>query len=102
MTGILLFSVIGLWFAFVKWWLMPRLMDRVPSSVPEKVFYPVVFAILLAAPVADEIVGGFQFPALCRQGAVVKGDEQKAAGKRVMLLPVERTWLSAVAIPIQE
>ncbi len=69
MTGLALLLVVGLW-----WWASLTLSRIVVRKLPAKpwrrlVGY-VVFGLLFALPVADEIVGGFQFRALCKKNAV--------------------------------
>lgn len=85
MTGILLFAVFCLWLwicvaithALVarntaRWW-------RAPAAI-------FMFGILLVLPVIDEVIGGFQFRALCETGAVLKIDVAKAKGRVVRLV----------------
>lgn len=44
-----------------------------------------LFAVLMVLPVADELVGGFQFRALCREKAVLKIDAEKIRGKTIWM-----------------
>ena len=47
-----------------------------------------LFAVLVVLPVADELIGGFQFRALCKENAVLKIDAQKIKGKTIREVPV--------------
>lgn len=42
---------------------------------------PLVFLILVVGPVTDEIIGGFQFRALCRENAVFRLGVEKPEGR---------------------
>lgn len=69
MTGIFLFIVVGLWvWACVA--MTRALLRKVPSKGGRWLVAPLAFSALLALPVADEIIGGFQFRALCEKNAV--------------------------------
>jgi hypothetical protein len=45
----------------------------------------IVFAVLLALPLADEIVAVHQVETVCREGAVLKVDAKKIEGRRVVV-----------------
>jgi hypothetical protein len=53
------------------------------SGAVKKVTQSLLFLMLLITPLADEIVGVFQFRALCSEGTVVQVDEKKAFGRIV-------------------
>lgn len=85
MTGIFLFAVIGAWV-----WICLRITRRLFPSIPDqprrKWVGRIVFAILLLVPVADEIVGGFQFRALCREKAVFRFGVEKPQGRTTRVI----------------
>lgn len=68
MTGIVLLAVVGLWL-----WLcivVARALLRQLRPQPWRWLAAAsLFALMLIAPVGDEIVGGFQFRALCEKNA---------------------------------
>ena len=68
MNGILLFAVIGLWL-WVCTAITRALMRRLPTWWHSGIGL-LVWIALLVLPVGDEIVGGFQFRALCERNAV--------------------------------
>jgi hypothetical protein len=96
MTGIFLLIVVGLWlWACVAMTraLMRRWKGR-PWGVP---LACLAFVALLIAPVADEIVGKFQFDALCAKYAVEVIDEARARNSRVFAAPREMDALGTGA-----
>lgn len=85
MTGLLLLAVVGLWvWACVA--ITRAALRRVPSPPWRWLVAPTLFTTLLILPVVDEIVGGFQFRALCEKGAVLKIDAEKAKGRTVRVV----------------
>ena len=84
MTGLLFFALIGLWmWACVA---MTKAVTRRMRSRPWRwITAPVLLATLLVLPILDEIVGGFQFRALC-ENATLKIDAEKARGKTVKVV----------------
>ena len=100
MTGILLLAVVGLWVALI--WALTRWITRRITSKNLRWLTGTAFVLLVTPlPVADEIVGGFQFRALCRDGATLKIDPQKARGRtvRIVIAP-SNELLPSTAIPI--
>jgi hypothetical protein len=83
MTGILLLIVVGLWLwaALAMTRALMRRWKGRPWGVP---LACLAFVALLIAPIADEIVGRFQFDALCAKYAVEVVDESRAANHRVI------------------
>lgn len=83
MTGLLLIGVVIVWIAvavFISKWAVRSIKSpliKVAVAVP-------VFAVLLVAPLGDEIVGKHQFEALCRKYAVQIIDEQHAMNLSVV------------------
>ena len=64
MSGIVILMALSLWIGIVL--LVSRFMTRrmCHGEIKTKVAV-VVFALIFIAPVTDEIVGGFQFRAMC-------------------------------------
>jgi hypothetical protein len=80
MSGLLFLGAVGLWVwacvAMTRW-----IMRRIGSK-PRRLLTGVgVFVLLLVLPVADEIVGGFQFRALCEKNAVFRLGVEKPEGR---------------------
>jgi hypothetical protein len=82
MTGLLVLGVLGLWiwgvFNFSRW-----IGGRVVGGRWRWPIAALMFAALLPLPVIDELIARPQVEALCREGAVLKIDEQKIKGQRV-------------------
>ena len=86
MTGILLLVVVALWLWFCVV-LARALLRRLQARPWRLLVVPVVFAASFVAPVVDEILGGFQFRALCERDAVLQIDATNVRGRTV-----KRTW----------
>jgi hypothetical protein len=88
MTGIFLLMVVGLWLSAsfaVAIWLLRQLQPR-----PWRWLIALaVFVAMLVAPVADEIVGGAQFRAMCAREAVLTIDAAKVRGRTVKRIGAE-------------
>lgn len=80
MVGLILFTIVGLWiWACVA--LTGLLLRKVNPQKGRSVFAFIVFAVLLVLPVIDEIIGGFQFKALCAKDAKVRLGVEHPAGR---------------------
>jgi hypothetical protein len=88
MTGIFLLVVVGLWL-----WLSiattRALLGRLQPRWWRWLVAFFVLVALLVAPVADEVVGGFQFRTMCERDAVLKIDAVKVRGRTLKRLWVE-------------
>ncbi|MDP2811733.1 MAG: hypothetical protein Q8O34_16470 [Rhodocyclaceae bacterium] len=82
MSGIFFFGVVAAWGA-VAFYLAKRLARRVQPRFLGIGLGALAFVLLMVLPVADEIVGGYQFRALCRENAVLRIDAGKAKGRTV-------------------
>ena len=82
MAGLIVLAIFaGLFFAAL--WLAKILTSKLPPRVPRTPAMGLVVILLLTSLVADEIVGGFQFRALCEKNAVLKINAEKIKGKRI-------------------
>lgn len=84
MSGLLLIGVVLLWFV-VAIAIARMLTSKLKQLWIKSVVRLLLVAVLIPLPVADEIVGGFQFRALCKNEAVATYDEGKIRGKTVHL-----------------
>lgn len=57
--------------------------------------------LLLTAPFVDEVIGMYQFNALCRANGIESADLSKARGKRVIKESGERIPLGDAVLPIR-
>ena len=103
MTGLLLIPVAIVWLLLAlaaTGWIARRFKTRamkVASCV-------VAFPLLMAAPLADELVGKRQFEQLCRDNSTIQVDRAKAVGKTVYLaktsdIEISGKWLRLVLQP---
>jgi hypothetical protein len=61
-----------------------------------------LLVLIFIAPVADDIIGGFQFRALCSESAVLVVDEERARGKTVTSQNIESKKHDEYFVPIVE
>ncbi len=100
MTGILLLAVVGLWL-WVSMAATRALLRRLHARPWRWLVGLPVFVALLVAPVADEIVGGFQFRALCKKNAVFRFGAEKPEGRMTKeLISPANEILTGTAITI--
>lgn len=85
MTGIFFLVVVGV-YVFVISHLVSRLTRGIRNTKLQLLAGGGAFLLLMALPLADEIVGAFQFNALCKENAVLRIDEEKVKGKSVRLV----------------
>jgi hypothetical protein len=83
MTGFLLIAVVITW-AIVANVIATRLVSRLQPDQKRRIAYVVVLVVLLVVPLADEIVGGFQFRALCRKNGRYDSAFAKVEGRTVV------------------
>ncbi len=57
--------------------------------------------LLLTAPFVDEVIGMYQFNALCKTNGIESADVSKARGKRVKATHDERRFIEGSIIPIK-
>lgn len=68
MTGLLLVAIVALW-AWLAFKLGRFIGRKFADGIWATLLATLIFVVLLTLPVADEIVGGFQFRALCNENA---------------------------------
>lgn len=85
MSGLIFLALAVGWFS-VSFWIGRRLTGRVKTTGFRLSLMSLVVAVLLVLPVADEIIGGFQFRALCRENAILKIDAEKIKGKMIYMV----------------
>jgi hypothetical protein len=98
MSGIILLSIIAVWFYVVKRVSM-LCVRNMHEGYGKKIFYIAVFFLLFIAPVSDEVVGGFQFWYLCKTKAIPTFEKEIAYGKKVYLKSSEAEEISKTILP---
>ena len=101
MTGILLFGVAITWLISVL--AVTRWVAQRFASIAMKVCCSLVLVpTLMAAPLADELIGRQQFESLCKKYAVQVIDEQHAMNRRVVfILPKRDQFVEGAAVQIR-
>lgn len=87
MTGILLLGVVAIWLIAIlsiARWVVCRLFS---SPGVKLLSFVMLVPVLLLMPLTDELIGAFQFGALCKKYAVQVIDERHAMGRRVVYVP---------------
>lgn len=84
MTGLLLIVLVIGWIA-IAFAMAGAFARHVKAGTRRAAAGVIAFAILLALPVVDEIIGGFQLRALCRERAVARYDEDRLRSKTVRM-----------------
>jgi len=100
-SGIILIFILGVWFVVVIK-LTGLATSWMESGKGKYLAYVVMFVLLFLAPVADDIAGGFQFRALCKEGGApiyVRGIVQ---GRTVKYSSSGWNELNGTIVPIQE
>jgi hypothetical protein len=87
MSGLIFLAVVGLW-GWLAFKLSRFISGRLAQGRWAKPLTALLFLVLLPLPVIDEIIGGFQFRALCKEKAVLtlNVDEASLKGKTVSTL----------------
>jgi len=96
--GLIVLFIIGLWV-----FLVTKLTKFLSKWIPVCKFSPalkvLLFILLLVMPFMDEIIGGFQFRALCKAEAVAIYDEAKVRGKMVHNQSAEEYHFTNTILP---
>ncbi|MCS4511045.1 hypothetical protein [Xylophilus ampelinus] len=80
-------------------WLAKTLGNLVPNLAWRSAVKFGVFLALLASTFADEVIGKYQFEALCKANGIERADVSKARGKRVKLELGDSRPLSGTLMP---
>lgn len=100
MSGLILLFALGICF-----WLGGMLVRWVGQMVPNPKWQgpakTTVALALIASPFVDEVIGMYQFNALCKANGIESADVSKARGKRVIASYGERRLIEGVIIPIK-
>lgn len=82
MSGLILLAVLGLWIAAVT--VLTRFLTKaIRPSLFRLVIQLLIFVGISIAPVADDIIGGIQFRALCEAETAIAYDKERLANKKV-------------------
>ncbi len=101
MTGLILIAVLVAWF-FIAKSLSTFFTQKIHSNAIKKLVQVFLFALILVAPVADEIIGGFQFRALCKAEAVAVYDEARVRGKTVHCKSAKDLYYKNTILPTRK
>lgn len=100
MSGLILLAVvIPLVWGLI--WLATRIASKVQQPLARAAIKWSVLLVLLTLPFIDEIIGKYQFEALCKANGIGSADVSRARGKKVKLEIGERKLLEGTVMPIK-
>jgi len=97
-SGVILIVVLALWF-YIAFGVSAFLGSKIRAGILKGLMRLVLFPLILLAPVADDIIGGFQFRSLCKAEAVATYDEAKVRGRTVHLKSAEVSHYANTILP---
>lgn len=100
MSGVFLLVAVGisLW---VFAWLAATLGNLAPNKAWRSKVKVGIFLVLLGSPFVDEVIGMYQFNALCKANGIESADVSKARGRRVQVDYGDRQFVSGTIMPIK-
>ena len=104
MSGLILLAMIGLFVAVLnifRKWLFSCCGSKLDTYKIRHVANVVFWVLAFTLPIADEIIGAFQFRALCEGNSTFKIDAEKIKGKtvNVFLDPLNK-GISGLILPV--
>ena len=81
-------------------WLSKTVGNLMPNPAWRSSARVGIFLALLASPFVDEVIGKYQFEALCKANGIESADVSKARGKRVVGEYVDRRPLGGLIMPM--
>lgn len=101
MSGIIILFVLGVW-GVISYFCVKLALWRVKDS-NIKIFTSILLiSLMFIAPIADEIIGGFQFRELCRDHTIFILNETTARGKSVAYQNIAQKKYDNYLVPIVE
>lgn len=100
MAGLALLALITLW-GFICYQLSKFLMKKIANPIAKNFGIGFLLLLFFLVPVADDIAGGFQFRALCKENAVMQVESEKLKGKTVISLGAKSSSITDYLIPIK-
>lgn len=101
MDGLIALGLLLLWAVLVEK-LAVKVASKFKDKITRRVVGVLVFVLVLPLPVADELYARHQIDALCREGGVLKMDEQKIKGRSVKVsFEPSNADVPGIAIPVR-
>lgn len=99
MIGLAFLMAVILW-GFVCYKLASFIFNKTENLTIKKIGAGVLLVFFFLFPVADEIIGGFQFRDLCSEKVELIVDEKKARGRVVVAQPIQFKYIGDYFVPI--
>lgn len=100
MIGLLFLAALAAWL-WASGWIAHKIGNHVGNIKIRAVTKVLIFVALLSLPFVDEVIGKYQFEALCKANGIEGVDVSKARGKSVKVEYGERTLLAGTIMPIK-
>lgn len=100
MSGLILIAALALCVLGCVW-LAKNLGNLAPNPAWRTALKVGIFIALLASPFVDEVIGKYQFEALCKANGIEGADVSKVRGKRVKLEVGARNSVDGTIMPIK-
>lgn len=100
MIGLLFLATVAAWF-WASFWLSMKVGRRISKPILSSTARILILVVSLCLPFADEVIGKYQFEALCKANGIESADVSKARGKRVKLEYMELGSLGGTVMPIK-
>lgn len=100
MSGIIFFGILAVWF-FVAIKLTNLFTSGIRTQSKRNWLYPLILVLISFGPVLDEIIGGFQFRALCTPENMLIYDAEKVKGKTVQYKSMPSYSITGKMLPIR-
>jgi len=101
MGGLILIAILVGWFYLVKI-ISYAVVEQMAEGLKKTLVLTITFIILLTAPVMDEIIGGFQFRALCSGHNITVYDKDKLKNNVLIVAPVSNVSTSEYLVPVRQ
>ncbi len=99
MSGLILLFILAVWnlaaLFFIKF-----LTSKIKIGILKIATQVILFLVVITAPLADEIIGGFQFRALCETETQIKYDKNKLTNKDVYSDTLVAVKVENMSIPV--
>lgn len=101
MIGLLFLATVAAWL-WASFWLSMKVGRLIAKPALSSTATILILAASLCLPFADEVIGKYQFEALCKAKGIESADVSKARGKKVKVEYGERRLLGGTTMPIKE
>lgn len=99
MTTFIVLAAIATW-CLLAFFVATAITRRMPTTSWRRPASVLVFALVFFLPVLDEIIGRFQFVAICRENSMIKVRAEQARGRTVHALSAKFEKVGGTVVPV--